>query len=187
MSFQLHKELATDLFLISLPMLMTVQKTENNADICEQQDDTGSSTLMCFIVQWKTVWKQSLNSNVNPSILCFCLVKSFYKLVYSPYHKTHLLKRRIKRFSFNDYFSVAHLTIYLTALQLCLYWEPWMAQSVKPLTLGLGLGHDLTVGEFKPHLWALHWECRACVGFSFSLSLPFPCLCTCTCACSLSK
>lgn len=46
MSFQLHKELDTDLFLISL--LMPIQKTKNNADLCEQQDDTGSSTLMYF-------------------------------------------------------------------------------------------------------------------------------------------
>lgn len=60
MSFQLHKELATDLFLISLPMLMTVQKTENSADLCEQQDDTGSSTLMCYI--YSTV-KNRLETN----------------------------------------------------------------------------------------------------------------------------
>ena len=28
----------------------------------------------------------------------------------------------------------------------------WVAQAVKPLTLDLRSGHDLTVGEFKPHI-----------------------------------
>ena len=31
-------------------------------------------------------------------------------------------------------------------------WGTWVAQSVKHPTLGLGLGQDLTVCEFEPHI-----------------------------------
>ena len=30
------------------------------------------------------------------------------------------------------------------------HWGTWVAQLVKPLTLDLGSGHDLTVGEIEP-------------------------------------
>ena len=45
-----------------------------------------------------------------------------------------------------------------------------MAQSVKGLTLDFGSGHDLTVGEFEPHI-GLHAECGTCLGFSLSLRI----------------
>ena len=51
---------------------------------------------------------------------------------------------------------------------------PWgirVAQSVEPLTLGFGLGHDLKrLWVWSPHL-ALCWQHGACLGFSFSPSL----------------
>ena len=49
----------------------------------------------------------------------------------------------------------------------------WVAQLVKCPTLDFGSGHDLTVGEFDPHVWLfadsveLAWDC-----LSPSLSLP---------------
>ena len=53
-----------------------------------------------------------------------------------------------------------------------LFWGgTWVAQLLKPLTLGFGLGHDLTVPELEPQV-------RLCVDSSEpawdSLSLPLP-------------
>ena len=46
-----------------------------------------------------------------------------------------------------------------------------MAQSVKPLTLGFGSGHDLMVCDFKPPFGLCADSAdRACLGFSLSLS-----------------
>ena len=36
-------------------------------------------------------------------------------------------------------------------------WGPWVAQSVEPLTLGFGSGHDLTVHGFEPRI-SLHTD-----------------------------
>ena len=33
-----------------------------------------------------------------------------------------------------------------------IYWDAWMARSVKPLTLDCSLGHDLMVCEIKPRV-----------------------------------
>ena len=60
----------------------------------------------------------------------------------------------------------------------------WVAQLLKRLTLDLGSGHDLTVGEFKPHVGSALRR-RSLLGIlslSLSLSLcPSP-----TLACSVS-
>lgn len=71
-----HKQLATDLFLISMAMLMTIQKTNTDGDACKYQGGTGPSTLLYLTAHWKVIWKQILNSSVNLSVLCFYLVKS---------------------------------------------------------------------------------------------------------------
>ena len=42
------------------------------------------------------------------------------------------------------------LTLCLSFSKINIHWGGWMAQSVKGLTLGFSLGHDLTVGGFKP-------------------------------------
>ena len=48
----------------------------------------------------------------------------------------------------------------------------WVAQSVKPLALGLGSGHDHTVCRFKPRIRL----CTDSVKSAWnSLSLPLPC------------
>ena len=51
----------------------------------------------------------------------------------------------------------------------------WMAQS-KRLTLGFGLGHDLRVHEFEPHVRLCSWWLRACLGSSLSPSFSVPSL-----------
>ena len=49
-----------------------------------------------------------------------------------------------------------------------------MAQLVKPVTLGFGSGHDLTVHEFGPHI-GLCALAQSLLGIlSLPLSLPFP-------------
>ena len=48
-----------------------------------------------------------------------------------------------------------------------------MAQSVKYLTLDFGIGHDLSVGEFEPHLW-LCTDSMEPAWDSLSSSLPAP-------------
>ena len=86
-----------------------------------------------------------------------------------------------------------------------------MAQSVKHLTLDLGSGHDLTVGEFEPRVlggpdgWASDFgsglmvsDCEPCTRLSalcvelnseisISVSLPLPHLGSHMRACALSK
>ena len=49
--------------------------------------------------------------------------------------------------------------------------DAWGVQSVKRPTLGFGSDRDQVV---RALLWALWWQCRACLGFSFSLSLSAP-------------
>ena len=51
----------------------------------------------------------------------------------------------------------------------------WVAQAVTHLTLGFGLGHDLTVHEFEPYvrLWADSTD-PAWDSLSLPLSLPLP-------------
>ena len=58
-------------------------------------------------------------------------------------------------------------------------WGAWVAQSVKHPTLGFGLGHDLTVCEFEPHI-RLHADSAepAWDSPSPSLSAPPPHACT---------
>ena len=49
----------------------------------------------------------------------------------------------------------------------------WVAPSVKCPTLDLGLGHDLTVLEFEPHI-GLHADREKPAWDSLSPSLPLP-------------
>ena len=46
-----------------------------------------------------------------------------------------------------------------------------MAQSAKRLTLGFNSGRDLMVLWAQAPCWAMHWQCRAFLGFCLSLSL----------------
>ena len=59
----------------------------------------------------------------------------------------------------------------------------WVAQSVKPLTLGFVSGHDLTVREFKPQVGLCALTSWSLLGI---LSLPLPVSHTCSCTLSLS-
>ena len=56
-------------------------------------------------------------------------------------------------------------------------WGAWVAQLVKPLTLGFGLGHSLTVCEFEPHV-RLHADSAEPAWDSLSPSLSAPPLLT---------
>ena len=68
--------------------------------------------------------------------------------------------------------SVITLRIYYTLTipnKVRIYWDAWVAQLVKCLTLDFGSGHELMVHEFKPHIW-LHVDSvdGACLEFSLS-------------------
>ena len=39
-----------------------------------------------------------------------------------------------------------------TCIQILYHWGPWVAQWVKPPTLGLGSGRDLSVHEMEPRV-----------------------------------
>ena len=49
-------------------------------------------------------------------------------------------------------YKVLTCIISVITTDLLLPWGVWVAQLVKHLTLGLSLGHDLTVCEFEPHI-----------------------------------
>ena len=49
---------------------------------------------------------------------------------------------------------------------------PWVAQSVKHLTLGFGSGHNFTARGMKSPHNALQRQYRDCLGFSLSASPP---------------
>ena len=53
----------------------------------------------------------------------------------------------------------------------------WVAQSVKPLTLGFSPGHDLTVCEFEPRIRLCTDDASLLGILCLPLSLPLPCLC----------
>ena len=59
----------------------------------------------------------------------------------------------------------------------------WVAPSVKHVTLDLGSGHDLTVGEFRPRVW-LHGDSTEPAWDSLSPSVSAP---PCSRKCSLSQ
>ena len=54
--------------------------------------------------------------------------------------------------SFNEQRAkwLSHIRAYVKSVS----WGTWVAQSVKHLTLDFGSGHDLTVHEFEPHIYA---------------------------------
>ena len=50
------------------------------------------------------------------------------------------------------------------------FWGAWVAQSVKLLTLDLGLGHDLVVHGMEPCIW-LYADTRSLLSLPLCLSL----------------
>ena len=59
-------------------------------------------------------------------------------------------------------------------MEECAHKGPWVVQSAKRPTLGLGSGHDLMASWVQAPHRALCWHCGVCLGFSLSPSLCLP-------------